>query len=218
MNAYKEARRQIEDKYNCSHEEQTVVKYQQSTGSWRIRRQCNNCGMYTTPDLKMAGYNLSSLPVANLEKMASYQLRKREELTQLLDELREIESEVWAPKRNIDDYSIDSLDADCDFWDAYTSYLRSEAWHKIRTAVLERDRYLCQACLKRQATQVHHLSYRIFKQVGRSAGFELVSICYKCHSIIHPHMADVQHEKLSDPSSVFLERSLQYLAQREGVR
>jgi len=74
----------------------------------------------------------------------------------------------------------------------------------MRSLVLQRDNHLCQACLSREATQVHHLSYRLFKEIGASAAFELVAICHRCHSKIHPHMADAQQEVIDSLRNPFL--------------
>ena len=64
----------------------------------------------------------------------------------------------------------------------YNDYLASEEWRIKRFTVLERDGFLCQKCLVRHATQVHHLSY---DRVGDEALDDLVSLCGGCHTKIH---------------------------------
>jgi 5-methylcytosine-specific restriction endonuclease McrA len=64
----------------------------------------------------------------------------------------------------------------------YAEHLSSEYWRDIRRKVLRRDDGLCQACLERPATQVHHLTYG---RLGREAAFDLVSICDRCHADLH---------------------------------
>jgi len=68
------------------------------------------------------------------------------------------------------------------FWDWYTDYLQSDAWRAKRTQALKRDKGLCQGCLDRPATQVHHLTYA---HVGAELLFELISICDDCHERAH---------------------------------
>jgi 5-methylcytosine-specific restriction endonuclease McrA len=79
-----------------------------------------------------------------------------------------------------------------EWWTKYNEYLLSTSWAAMRQRVLERDGGLCQSCLTRSATQVHHTSYDLYNQLGKSAAFELVAICHTCHAKIHPHMAEAQ--------------------------
>lgn len=65
-------------------------------------------------------------------------------------------------------------------------YLCSDEWAEKRERVLERDRGVCQGCLNRQATQVHHLTYcRVEIGNAHEMMFDLISLCDKCHSAIH---------------------------------
>jgi 5-methylcytosine-specific restriction endonuclease McrA len=64
----------------------------------------------------------------------------------------------------------------------YLEYLQSPQWARTRAAVFQRDRKICQGCLKVQATEVHHLTY---KHVYSEFMFELVSLCSDCHDRIH---------------------------------
>lgn len=64
----------------------------------------------------------------------------------------------------------------------YQEYLASPKWAVKRKAVFDRDSNICQACLSREATEVHHLTYdRIFEEPM----FDLVSICRECHEKLH---------------------------------
>jgi 5-methylcytosine-specific restriction endonuclease McrA len=65
---------------------------------------------------------------------------------------------------------------------SYVDYLKSDKWLAKRRAVLERDGGICQACLIRAATQIHHKTY---KRVGDEALFDLVAVCAPCHEKIH---------------------------------
>jgi 5-methylcytosine-specific restriction endonuclease McrA len=68
------------------------------------------------------------------------------------------------------------------FWEWYATYVESDCWKRRRTAVLERDHFLCTSCEKRPAIIAHHLSY---ERAGREPLFDLVSVCYECHEQIH---------------------------------
>lgn len=64
----------------------------------------------------------------------------------------------------------------------YRQYLKSDTWAELRRRVLERDKHLCQGCLKNRATQVHH---RTYQNLGREFAFELEAVCESCHERIH---------------------------------
>jgi 5-methylcytosine-specific restriction endonuclease McrA len=65
---------------------------------------------------------------------------------------------------------------------AYHWYLGSAFWREKSQYILERDNHTCQKCLKRRATQVHHLTYvRVFQEDPS----DLVSLCQPCHAEIH---------------------------------
>lgn len=60
----------------------------------------------------------------------------------------------------------------------YQEYLQSEKWARKRDAVLKRENYVCEACRKRRASQVHHSTYR---HIFDEPLFELHAICAECH-------------------------------------
>lgn len=68
------------------------------------------------------------------------------------------------------------------FWADYGFYLKSENWQKKREAVLKRARFLCEVCQRREATQVHHLSYMHVYDEPLS---DLQAVCSVCHARIH---------------------------------
>ena len=66
----------------------------------------------------------------------------------------------------------------------HARYLASVAWDERRSAVLQRDKYQCQAHLDsctQKAIQVHHLTYRHWRNEPL---FDLVSVCWNCHEEI----------------------------------
>lgn len=64
----------------------------------------------------------------------------------------------------------------------YKAYLLTKDWADRRTAVFQRDNYLCQGCRINRAVQVHHLTY---KNIFREPLFDLVAICKSCHDQLH---------------------------------
>ena len=66
--------------------------------------------------------------------------------------------------------------------DKYYEYLGSPEWMHKRLKVLNRDRYICQACLEKTAHIVHHLTYA---HIFNEPLFDLVSVCEECHKSIH---------------------------------
>ena len=174
---------QVEEAFACTHDEQQVVKYQQSHGAWRIRKQCKQCGAYCSSDLKMAGYDLDSVPTVDEGLRESHRKQRQD----ALDNVR------YSFLQNIERNKMQREEL---FMENYSRYLKSRHWYQMRQLVLKRDNHLCQACLSRKADQVHHISYELFKQMNRSAAFELVAICYQCHSKIHPHLAEEQHNNI----------------------
>lgn len=64
----------------------------------------------------------------------------------------------------------------------YEEYLRSPEWRDKRDIVMKRDNYVCQGCLNARATDIHHKTY---SHLYRELLFQLISVCRKCHKILH---------------------------------
>lgn len=69
-------------------------------------------------------------------------------------------------------------------------FYHKTAWRKIRLMALQRDHYLCQACLKKGivtiATEVHHLQpLEQFPSLGLELS-NLQSLCWQCHEDTKP--------------------------------
>ena len=68
------------------------------------------------------------------------------------------------------------------FFARYDKYLRSPAWRSLRQRVMRRAGGVCEGCLERRATQVHHLTY---DHVFNEFAFELRAVCDGCHARLH---------------------------------
>jgi 5-methylcytosine-specific restriction protein A len=165
----------VEQRFQCDHAQQSVVKYQQSNGQWRVRKQCQNCGEYTTSDLKMAGIDLNTIPEVDRSLREEYYKAKRT----ALDEAR-------YTYLNQQQQAI--LDNRQKWWVNYNAYLQTDHWRKLRRNVILRDNFQCQNCfckLTDTTAHVHHLSYTGFNRVGYSFAFECVTLCARCHNEFH---------------------------------
>lgn len=77
------------------------------------------------------------------------------------------------------------------WWAAYSRYLDGPVWQARRLVVLRRCGWVCEACGRRPAIQVHHLRYphgcrpgsRRWVLLERLA--DLQGVCLICHGQIH---------------------------------
>lgn len=72
-------------------------------------------------------------------------------------------------------------------------FLDSARWKRKRAAVMRRDKYLCQDCLrygrKTRATLVHHIEPYADAPEKSLDEKNLVSLCDACHNKRHPERA-----------------------------
>lgn len=67
--------------------------------------------------------------------------------------------------------------------DGYREYLKSEHWKEVRDKRLKIDKHRCYLCDRASALNVHHLRYNTLGH--EDVEHDLVSLCYKCHSMLH---------------------------------
>ena len=101
-------------------------------------------------------------------------------------ERRLVESEYLAKARaeassNIGTPMQEALD--------YAAYLRTDDWQRKRARVLHRANGICEGCLERPATEVHHTTY---DHRGNELLFELVALCRDCHLKAHPEHRETE--------------------------
>lgn len=90
-----------------------------------------------------------------------------------------IQERHWAAKREAS--TVARQEQKQEWFKKHNNYLMSYEWRAKRIEVLRRDGYMCQACLKNQASEVHHLRYDHW---GNEPLFDLVSVCKPCHEDI----------------------------------
>ncbi len=154
----------------CSNHNLVYVRYQNYGGSWHLKKQCFTCGQLEGryyPKHNVHEFDL--LPVADLELAEKFDYVDAEQWNQLFIRYEKKRKQITREK---------SLDK---FLQEHNEYLRTPEWQKRRKLVLERDKHVCQSCLEKPATEVHHKSYRYWKNEPL---FELISVCRECHGAI----------------------------------
>lgn len=66
---------------------------------------------------------------------------------------------------------------------AYSQYLKSDHWLKLRDAVIKRDGAKCVACGSRFPLTAHHKFYR--RRFEDSLESDLITLCIDCHEKEH---------------------------------
>lgn len=151
------------------------VKKPKVNGDYLVRKQCFGCGCLDNKVYKFSDVGLRS----DVMKLPEFDEELNEEYLEGLRQIR------------IQEYKETREQSRNEFFREYSKYLNSKKWSLKREKVLERDNYLCQACLTREATQVHHLSYEF---IYDEPLFDLTSVCTECHKKIH-NLRDKQNKE-----------------------
>lgn len=151
----------LEEEFRCDHESTDFRRKTKSNGVQCWVRQCIHCGEQVGTEVKrelVPGVRRLN-PIDFDEHLRQSRWQARQDRATAL---REEQSTQW--------------------WTDYSAYLESPTWKYLRQQVLKRDNFLCQGCLQKRATQVHHLTY---ERQGREMLFDLTSVCDVCHDRIH---------------------------------
>lgn len=184
---HREESEALRSKHECTCSDTCITKRQLADGRLTAWLTCSDCGR-AIRSVRKSEYDMDALPWFDESKrQQTWEARNAE-----YEALRQRHQEEWQCVQDQEKHL--SVIEGRQWWIEYNRYLRSPQWHSLRKKVLERDGGICQACLSREATQVHHLFYDLYNQLGQSAAFECVAICYQCHVKIHPHMAEAQHQ------------------------
>lgn len=153
----------------CKHTEVEIRQRRKKGGSLHIYRQCLACGMSVGSALKKSA-ELTNLPPWNEGHEERHAVGRKAEYEAI------IQKYVRKQKKSEEETGR-----------KYDVYLKSPEWHAKRAKVLKRANGICQGCLERKATQVHHLTYEhIFEEFM----FELVPVCDECHARLHADKSD----------------------------
>jgi 5-methylcytosine-specific restriction endonuclease McrA len=155
----------VQPPQSCSHSRTEVRRKPNAAKQNTFRTQCLDCGT-------AVGGCIAAAKVTAIWAVKDWDHR----LEVLGDAAREAYWRDQAEQRERE--RIEQRD---EFFREHNKYLRSEKWREKRERVMKRDDWTCQACLKRKATQVHHLNYDHWTDEPL---FDLVSVCDVCHLAI----------------------------------
>ena len=150
----------------------TEIRGKKTKQGIRPVKQCLDCGSMVGDWLKR-GFRVQSLKSWDdsiSELYQEWRASKQEERWAAKEAKRDEQNEAW--------------------WEKYNKYLESPEWRAKRLAVLMRDEWTCQGCLKVKAAHVHHQTYA---NVGDELLFQLIALCHPCHSKAH-------HRSLDNPT------------------
>lgn len=136
-----------------------------SSGTILLYEQCKICGV------KNSGSAIKHSDVPNF--------KEKIKLNEILKYSEELEKNGPTYERYQSEYIDVRRKNKLNEWRSqHGEYLQSNQWKTIRQKVLKRDGFLCQGCLEKPATEVHHKTYENWQN---ELMFELISVCYDCH-------------------------------------
>jgi len=97
----------------------------------------------------------------------------------LTAEKRRKQNERYEARRQ--EFAREQAERNREWHDRYDAYLHTVEWQQRKRLVLKRCNGICEACGRRPATEIHHLTY---KHVCNEPLFDLVGICRDCHEDI----------------------------------
>lgn len=148
----------------CDHKKSILRKYAVN-GSFRVQNMCSSCFTLFGQFIKQSDLNMNEVKLLDKQIYDKWFNEQSEKYSRRYSQLIQISQEKQKQE----------------WFDKHNKYLSSMEWREKRDEVLKRDGYLCQACLKRRATQVHHISYRHWQNEPL---YELISVCEECHEAI----------------------------------
>src|SRR6266436_5556226 len=125
----------------CNHPNVEIRQRQDGGGASHFYRQCRTCGTSVGSALKKTPELINS-PPWKTDHEANYNAERETE------RLGIIQKHVRKQKNGDDGFKR-----------KYDVYLGSLAWQAKRAKVLKRANGICEGCLDRKATQVHHHTY-----------------------------------------------------------
>lgn len=160
----------------CSHVSKKLTKYTATNKVLTFRTQCLRCG-HTIEKIKK-----SDLPIhISVEDLPDFDEDLRHSLSKRACKIREGLNKIAEEKYNANvEEEFSNLKKSR--IEKYQQYLESSNWGVLRSKVFTRCNRVCEGCLCRPATEVHHLTY---DHICDEYLWELVGICGECHRKIH---------------------------------
>ncbi len=153
--------KEINERFVCLHDRRELRYRVIKGGSVAYVRQCPDCGDTSSPvKTSVALKEADGEPIPDYDENAenNYHRLKQEAFKEAE---RQLQGEVSTE---------------------YKEYLQSLEWDAKRRRVLRRAGGLCEGCLERPATQVHHHNYQ---NLGSEFMWQLSAVCNECHERLH---------------------------------
>lgn len=150
----------------CQHTVLRPCERMDAGGAKHVKRQCQVCG-------EIKGTSISRKDAADL-MLYPYlpNLEEEYQTARQLEEAAIYQKHIRKQKAESGQFSKE-----------YRDYLASDKWRiEIRNKIMKRAGGICEGCLERPATQVHHANY---SHLGDEFMFELIAICDACHKRLH---------------------------------
>jgi len=148
----------------CSHDATEIVRQPDSLGRDQYYERCTSCGLRLSSAISHSKVSAVSDRTADeMEALARAYVQSRREQ---LDKIARDAAERCQPANR----------------KTYDDYLRSPEWKRRAAKIMERAKGVCEGCLTKEATEVHHLTY---EHIGAEFAFELVALCSHCHDRYH---------------------------------
>jgi hypothetical protein len=148
----------------CQHQSLEIRQRKDGGGATHYARQCVACGNSVGSALKKSP-ELATSPPWKDTHYEDYERGRKAEYDGILQK-----------------HLQKQLRGEDGFRREYDIYLSTPSWRAKRAKVMKRANGICEGCLERSATQVHHLTY---DHIREEFMFELVAVCDECHARIH---------------------------------
>jgi hypothetical protein len=154
--------------WRCNHDVMVRCKRTIANGNLIYGEQCRRCGHWAAKKRE------------DIEKFGEVGVFDSELKESFYKKRSEAQKEIWDAIEMSRQSEI--VERRASFLNEYHNHINSAEWQKTRYAVLSRDKFTCQGCGCKKASEVHHLTYANF---GCEFLFQLVAICHECHQRIH---------------------------------
>jgi hypothetical protein len=160
------------DENDCSHEREAICEVTYASGTKHYRRQCQTCGAKLGTPLAKSKVETHDLVPFQPNLQEQYQAERSKERAGIVQKHIDLQKKLSG-----------------EFSAAYKDHLKSEFWKKTRIKVINRAGGLCEGCLEREATDIHHQTY---EHLGYEFMFELLAVCDSCHRRLHEHLNEAR--------------------------
>ncbi len=125
-----------------------------------------------------------AIPASELPKIEKFKLREPEfRKKHQPDYWQEYFSKKHEEEKALEEYNRLQRERRLRY-QSYDDYMQSEDWQKKRLQRLKIDDFQCQRCGTAKNLQVHHITYRHFRDEPME---DLITLCDNCHREIHKH-------------------------------